>query len=49
MQLPYITWGLIQDLNNKKGDPNCYFNYQGSKEIKEEIPVINLNARQLHN
>ena len=27
MTLPYITWGLIQDLKIKQGDPNNYFIY----------------------
>ena len=35
--LPYIIWGLIQDLKNKKRDPGGQVNYQTIEGIFQEV------------
>ena len=45
--LPYITWGLIQDLKNK-GDPDSYIDYHRSQKLREEIPDINSNTKKTY-
>ena len=44
MALLYTTWGLIQDLKPKRGDPNSYFNYQ-RYHTRREDPNYYFNTR----